>query len=30
MNFLGLNIAGDELVRVVNGNTRGRQMETVQ
>ena len=29
-NFLGLNVAGDELVRVVNGNTRGRQREIVQ
>ena len=28
--FLGLNVAGDELVRVVNGNTRGRQREIVQ
>ena len=29
-NFLDLNVAGDELVRVVNGNTRGRQREIVQ
>ena len=29
-NFLVLNVAGDELVRVVNGNTRGRQREIVQ
>ena len=28
--FLSLNVAGDELVRVVNGNTRGRQGEIVQ
>ena len=26
-NFLGLNVAGDELVRVVNANTRGHQTE---
>ena len=29
-NFLGLNVAGDELVRVVNANTRGHQTEIVQ
>ena len=29
-NFLGLNVARDELVHVVNGNTRGRQREIVQ
>ena len=29
-NFLGLNVAGDELVHVVNGDTRGRQREIVQ
>ena len=29
-NFLDLNVAGDELVRVVNGTTRGRQREIVQ
>ena len=29
-NFLGLNVAGDELVRVVNGNTRGRQRKIRQ
>ena len=29
-NFLGLNVAGDELVRVVNGNTQGCQREIIQ
>ena len=29
-NFLGLNIAGDQLIRVMNGNTRGKDQETVQ
>ena len=29
-NFLGLNVAADELVRVINGNTRGRQRKIVQ
>ena len=29
-NFLGLNVAEDELIRVVNGNTRGRQREIVK
>ena len=29
-NFLGLNVAADELVRVINRNTRGRQREIVQ
>ena len=29
-NFLDLNVARDKLVRVVNGNTRGRQREIVQ
>ena len=29
-NFLGQSVAGDELVRVVNGNTRGCQKEIVQ
>ena len=29
-DFLSLNVAGDELFRVVNGNTRGRQREIVQ
>ena len=28
-NFLDLNVAGDELVRVVNGTIRGRQREIV-
>ena len=28
-NFLGLNVARDGLIRVVNGNTRGRQREIV-
>ena len=29
-NFQGINVAGDELVCVVNGNTRGRQRKIVQ
>jgi len=29
-NMLGLNVAGDELIRVMNGNTRGRGHEIVQ
>ena len=29
-NFLGLNVAGDELIRVLNGNTRGRYREIIQ
>ena len=29
-NMLGLNVAGDELIRVINGNTRGRDREIIQ
>lgn len=27
-NVLGLNVAGDELIQVMNGNTRGRKRES--
>ena len=26
-NFLGLNVAGDDLIRIMTGNTRGRYRE---
>ena len=29
-NVIGLNVAGDELIRVMNGNTRGRDRQIVK
>ena len=29
-NTLGLNVAGDDLIRVMNGNTRGRNRELIR
>ena len=29
-NVLGLNVAGNDLIRVMNGNTRGRDREIVE